>query len=628
MAPSQCFHFSNLTLHGYASDHKDNYYDSQSSSRAKVLHSKNTEVMSSMSDPSGNNMAEIMRELQEERRLRKEAEDRAERQRLRMEEAQDRAEEAVQQLQHQIGPLEMGQYLKECHMTEMNFSMTTNLAEATKGPVADASERRYPQFIQPWIGFPEKQKEILDRLPSHHTFTSNPTTTTRGYVRGLGNSLNPIASEVSLVSRQEKVVIEPLRVLLEEIRVHPHLQELLGIHGEVKIDNQMNGVGTSTNRSQATNKSLGKNGKSDLFCSFKSASGSDPTKFILKWMGETKTPHKVHDKAFQTALPHEHVIDLRQGILGDNEVRNTVVEIIIQLYSAMVEKGVRYGSDVDGDDRKMHLSAVSQRLAFTVQAIQAPVSTREWMLEAEKLRQWEYERDDANDYSSGSSPKEAKDHSARRPPVVEYKRDPFNTRSATRNRLAAEVEREEEALDSDSGIPNQSADEVENEEEASDSDSESGKTKTQNSGMHNRPDGRRKMQNDFADRSYCTHECVRGLTFGTPLDKNCPNVKDHGSKHINRQDFLRLMGEQLDDEKAHANCEPINASGHIGYLFKIRLPSHGYTLVAKAVGIFNGGYGAPLIHEEKMYNHLRDLQGRYFHSCLSWFRRVEWASLL
>ncbi|KAG5912625.1 hypothetical protein E4U61_000323, partial [Claviceps capensis] len=269
-------------------------------------------------------------------------------------------------------------------------------------------------------------------------------------------------------------------------------------------------------------------------------------------------------------------------------------------------------SDVDGDDRKMHLSAVSQRLAFTVQAIQAPVSTREWMLEAEKLRQWRHERDDANDYSSGSSPKEAKDHSARRPPVVEYKRDPFNTRSATRNRPAAEVEREEEALDSDSGIPNQSADEVENEEEASDSDSESGKKKTQNLGMHNRPDGRRKMQNDFADRPYCTHECVRGLTFGTPLDKNCPNVKDHGSKHINRQDFLRLMRDQLDDEKADDNCEPINASGRIGSLFKIRLLSHGYTLVAKAVGIF---HGAPLIHEEKMYNHLRDLQGRFIPAC-------------
>ncbi|KAG5931245.1 hypothetical protein E4U59_000471 [Claviceps monticola] len=382
----------------------------------------------------------------------------------------------------------------------------------------------------------------------------------------------------------------------------------------------MNGVGTSINRTQATNESLGKNGTSDLFCSFKSASGSDTTKFTLKWMGEINAPHKVEKDAFQTALPHGHVIDLRQSIFGDNEVRNTVVEIIIQLYSAMVDKGVRYGytdtgkatlyiridstdpaiiyyhvscpsSDVDDDDRKMHLSAVSQRLAFTVQAIQAPASTREWVIKAGKLRQRKHERDHENDYSSGSSPKEAKDHSARRPRVVESERDPFNTRSAARNRLAAEVEREEEA---------------------SDSDSVSGKKTRQNLGMHNRPDRRRKMQNDSVDRSYCTYECVRGLTFGTPLDKNCPNVKDHGSKHISRQDFLRLMGEQLVGEEAHANCEPINASGHIGHLFKIRLLSHGYTLVAKAVGI---SHGAPLIHEENMYNHLRALQGRFIPAC-------------
>ncbi|KAG6214122.1 hypothetical protein E4U50_000615 [Claviceps purpurea] len=72
------------------------------------------------------------------------------------------------------------------------------------------------------------------------------------------------------------------------------------------------------------------------------------------------------------------------------------------------------------------------------------------------------------------------------------------------------------------------------------------------------------------------------------------------------------MGEQLVGDKAHAYCKPINASGHIGYLFKIRLLSHGYTLVAKAVAL---GDGATLIYEEKMYDHLRDLQGRFIPAC-------------
>ncbi|KAG6309976.1 hypothetical protein E4U22_003577 [Claviceps purpurea] len=72
------------------------------------------------------------------------------------------------------------------------------------------------------------------------------------------------------------------------------------------------------------------------------------------------------------------------------------------------------------------------------------------------------------------------------------------------------------------------------------------------------------------------------------------------------------MREQLKGEKAHAHCRPINASGHIGYFFKIRPLPHGYTLVAKAIGLSDD---APLVHEEKMYNYLRDLQGRFIPAC-------------
>ncbi|KAG6096391.1 hypothetical protein E4U30_001578 [Claviceps sp. LM220 group G6] len=664
MAPSQCFGFSNLTLHGYTSDRKDSNYKSQAPSLAKVIHSDNTKIVFEISDPAGKKAAEMSRELEDmkakleaalaekevekrgrkaekrgrkaEKRGRKAAErgqkvekrgrKAAERGR---EEAERKKKEVETQMAHKNNPLTTGEYLKECHMTEKNFNKTTKLKEATTGPVADATERRYPHFLRPWMGFPEKQKEILDKLPSDHRFTSHPRTTNRCFLEGLGDSLNPIASEIGLGSRQDKVVIEPLRVLLEEIRLHPQLQESLGIHGRVKIDTQMNGVKTLTTRSLTTNKSLGKNGRSDLFCSIEVASpepnievaSETPPKTIFKlvWMGEMKTPHKVPENAFQTAFPDGHEVDLREGIVGDNAVRNTVVEIIIQLFSAMVDKGVRYGytdtgeetvyvlidlddpsivyyhlsrpsSDVGDDKGKMHLSAISQRLAFTVQAIQAPVPSdaQEWLLKTEKLSKWEYERENENDLSSVDSPKEIRDLSARRPRVVEYERDPFNTRSTTRNRAAAEVENEEEA-----------------------SDSVSDKKKTQNLGMHHRPDSKR-TQDDFVNRSYCTHECVRGLAFGTPLDKNCPNVKDHGSKHVNRQEFLRLMREQLDGDQAHDHCKPINASGHIGCLFKIRLLPHGYTLVAKAVGLCRG---APLIHEEKMYNHLRDLQGRFIPAC-------------
>ncbi|KAG6238814.1 hypothetical protein E4U23_008015 [Claviceps purpurea] len=113
---------------------------------------------------------------------------------------------------------------------------------------------------------------------------------------------------------------------------------------------------------------------------------------------------------------------------------------------------------------------------------------------------------------------------------------------------------------------------------------------------------------------YCTHECLRGLTFGGSLDEKCPNAKDRGTEHIDRQEFLRLLiGEQLEAFlKINAECFPLNASGSVGSFFKIRLLSHGYTLVAKAFNRFDRDI---MCYEEKMYNILRDLQGDYIPVC-------------
>ncbi|KAG6046971.1 hypothetical protein E4U17_007680, partial [Claviceps sp. LM77 group G4] len=75
MAPSQCFGFTNLTLHGFISDHKESYYNSRSSSCAKALPSENSDAMSEPTAPSGNE-SEIdwKRKYEEERRKRMAAE--------------------------------------------------------------------------------------------------------------------------------------------------------------------------------------------------------------------------------------------------------------------------------------------------------------------------------------------------------------------------------------------------------------------------------------------------------------------------------------------------------------------------------------------------------------------------
>ncbi|KAF5963872.1 serine threonine protein kinase [Fusarium bulbicola] len=66
-----------------------------------------------------------------------------------------------------------------------------------------------------------------------------------------------------------------------------------------------------------------------------------------------------------------------------------------------------------------------------------------------------------------------------------------------------------------------------------------------------------------------------------------PNIQDQSyCMHITLREFLRLVQAQLaGDRGKDADCMPLYLSGSRGSLFKFRLSSHGYTLVAKGVEI-------------------------------------------
>jgi hypothetical protein len=117
------------------------------------------------------------------------------------------------------------------------------------------------------------------------------------------------------------------------------------------------------------------------------------------------------------------------------------------------------------------------------------------------------------------------------------------------------------------------------------------------------------------NRPFCTQQCLLGLAYGLPLDKNCPNSHHHGQqKRIERLDFLRRIRDQLaTDRGPDADCTLLYRSGARGSLFKVRLSTHGYTLVAKGVESVDRAY---LQHENDMYDHLRAIQGKYVPVCL------------
>jgi hypothetical protein len=80
------------------------------------------------------------------------------------------------------------------------------------------------------------------------------------------------------------------------------------------------------------------------------------------------------------------------------------------------------------------------------------------------------------------------------------------------------------------------------------------------------------------------------------------------------EDFLRLIRVQLaQDRGPDADCKPLYLSGARGSLFKVRLSSHGYTLVAKGVEHCDRRL---LECENELYDRLRAIQGTHIPACL------------
>lgn len=57
-------------------------------------------------------------------------------------------------------------------------------------------------------------------------------------------------------------------------------------------------------------------------------------------------------------------------------------------------------------------------------------------------------------------------------------------------------------------------------------------------------------------RDYCLFSCLLGLTQGGHLDLDCPNVVDHGKRHLAQPELLDLVREQLAHDRGRVtDCD-------------------------------------------------------------------------
>ncbi|KAI8954159.1 hypothetical protein F4801DRAFT_534524 [Xylaria longipes] len=619
---------------------------------------------------------EEQRRREEEQRRREDAEKIAEEEQSLRKEEQRRREDA-EKLAEGSRPQALRQYLEACHSLSLAIQVVTDRSLTTQGDTTNPTGRIYPRRIIPWHDFPTRQESIWDRLLTDQPFCSDaifPSSHQLDYVASL---ISPITSETGLRHFERDTVENAVQKLVDEAYNDEQLRVRLGIQGSVTFESHTNlgdtvdavsesiehmtmaenSVTNATTpapkrpRPKAHRKARrGKNGPADQFCVYRRSDGRNVPALAIEY----KAPHKLTRDEVVTGL-REEIQPERDVISKDGKgfafaSRRLTAAVVTQLFSYMVDKGIQYGYVCTGetfiflhipddpsvayysvcvpnldvledDENRLHRIAVAQVFAFVLQALRSPPPPQTWHDRAEDLDTWAVEFEDVLRDIPETERKAPKGSPYRAQRWKGFTRSPIKTRSRCRPENSNARPRSKDESEDEDFPPSPSAS-----RSLRSSKQAPASTGTTAKGVNRGRRGRggtssrakEQMQEGTQTRiqagPFCTQKCLSGLASGGPMDDGCPNFGDHQRQHINVSEFLHLIRAQLArDRGLDADAMPLYLSGSVGALFKIRLSSHGYTLVAKGV---EHAHLARLQHEKKVYDQLRTIQGKHVPVCL------------
>ncbi|KAK3316951.1 hypothetical protein B0H66DRAFT_308096 [Apodospora peruviana] len=609
-------------------------------------------------------LAKAERRASEQQRLREEAETRALDEQCRRQNEQRRREKSEEVARaSQLQPLEL--YLKSCHSLSLAIQVVTDRSLTTQGDTANPVSRIYPQRIAEWHDFPARQEKIWQQL-SNPSFVNNPVFPSPHQMAYVESLISPISSEQGLRSFERDTVENAVQKLVDAVYENTQLRDSLGLRGTVTFESNTNldavddrlseplerlslagssAVDTALTTTAAIQKprrpAKGKGNRADQFCIYRTADGAKIPVMAIEY----KAPHKLSQEEIVTGLasdiqPGRDVInkDCEGFVLAS---RALTAAVVTQLFSYMVSKGIQYGyvctgqvfvflyipddpatvfyhvcvpnlDVIEDDENRLHRTAVAHVFAFILQALRTPPPPQSWHDAAERLDTWDVEFEDV----LGKIPATVRKDKERASPYKPQRWHGF-TRSPIQTRLGCKQASINSALrhddDDEPPPPSPTAGRLTRSGRKPATSGASGGATSGASSGRGRGGGRGRRP-DIQDRAYCTHQCLIGLALGGPIDQSCSNAPCHGSCHIRRVDFLRLLRAQLAcDRGRDADSAPLYLAGAVGSLFKVRLSARGYTLVAKGVESANRDR---LRNEEKIYSRLSAIQGKYVPVCL------------
>ncbi|KAK5651290.1 hypothetical protein OQA88_12634 [Cercophora sp. LCS_1] len=253
---------------------------------------------------------QLVKQLQEEKRLRVEAEQRADAER-------QRADEQTAELQEQRGPTTLIEYLQLCHNhLSTKFRVQTDRRLTTQGTWTNPAGKYCPRRLARWDGFIDEQRVALGKVISFLPETIR-SFESRDLVQGTGSRLavgSPIGSERDLQRFHHSAVELPVRLIIDQL-VHAQQRSdtiplLPGMGDGVFFENHMNVLNGDAAPSTPPH-ALPANKvriRPDQICVYRSLNGDRTLTYVLEY----KAPHK---------LTAQHV---REGIKDLDVVRDVV----------------------------------------------------------------------------------------------------------------------------------------------------------------------------------------------------------------------------------------------------------------------------------------------------------------
>ncbi|PWY66435.1 hypothetical protein BO70DRAFT_172968 [Aspergillus heteromorphus CBS 117.55] len=609
-------------------------------------------------------IAELRRQLEEARHAQQEAERRREEERTAREEERTAREEAERRLQSNT----LFHLLNHCHESlSREIRVETDATLTTQGDVTNPVNRLFPKQIVPWLGFPDLQQQIWEKIEHAVDFTSRPLFPSDTQLDYVATNIRnrPIYSEASLRNFERDTVDNFVEHIIEALRGDDILRQEFGIEGRVAFYDRTDSTSldqpTSSNRGRGGRKGKGKqmaqsqksnrlgrrrNRRADQFCVHVIADEHRTPLYAV----EFKAPHKLTVAELVAGL---HEIDLARDVIdqeGDTfefHATHLIAAVGTQIFSYMHDLGIPYGcirtgeafvflhipadptvlqyylcvpnEDVRASDKsRIHRTAVGQMLAFTLQALAAKAPPQEWHDTAdEQLSTWKVEYLDVLRHIPETIRKE--------PPPSNYRPSRWkplpkthNTRSRARCNpgVSTPEASPSESSDSDEELRSPSTAPAARRSSRK-KGSERQLTDTREQGSHDQKNKEALSQNNM-QRPYCTMNCIRGMATRGPLDNKCPNRQHHGGQQhlMDLSEFTRKLHRQLIQNR-NEGFEPLHIRGRTGYLLKATLLSHGYTVVIKAT---TKKREYALKAEVDNYHHLQSLQGDQIPICLGDFK--------